>query len=227
MLDIAQRLAVVRERIRRAELVAGRRPGSVTLLAVSKTRTPEEIRSAAAAGQLRFGENYLQEALAKIEALRDASIEWHFIGRIQSNKTRAIAEHFAWVHSLSSSRHAQRLDAQRPGELPRLKVCLQVNLSGEASKEGLEPTQVADLVAQMVNFPRLELCGLMAIPAPEKELAGQREAFARLRRIRDRIATPGAPLSTLSMGMSDDLEAAIAEGSTLVRIGTAIFGPRS
>jgi len=227
MLDIAQRLANVRERIRRAELAYGRQVGSVSLLAVSKTHTPEEIQRAVASGQLQFGENYLQEALAKIEALGNPTLGWHFIGRIQSNKTRAIAEHFAWVHSLSSLRHAQRLDGQRPASLPPLKVCLQVNVSGEASKEGLEPDQVPQLLAHIAQLQRLEICGLMAIPAPMPEFAAQRDAFARLRRLRDRVATPDRHLPILSMGMSGDLEAAIAAGSTLVRVGTAIFGPRS
>ncbi len=224
---IAQRLQITRQRIAEAESRFGRNPGSVRLLAVSKTQPTAAIRSAHSAGQVCFGENYVQEALDKARELADLKLEWHYIGRIQGNKTAAIAAHFSWVHCLSEARHARRLSQQRPPELPPLKLCLQVNISNEESKGGLAPQAVADLIASVRELPRLELCGLMAIPAPAEGLEAQRRPFAELRRLRDRLAGPGLPLATLSMGMSADLEAAIAEGATLVRVGTAIFGPRA
>lgn len=226
-LAIAERLTAVRERIRHAEHSAGRPPGSVRLLAVSKTQGQEHVRAAWMAGQRMFGESYLQEALEKIQALRDLDIEWHFIGRVQANKTRAIAEHFAWVHSLSDIRHAQRLNEQRPVSFPPLNLCIQVNVSGEPSKGGVVVGAVAELLEQCRTLPRLRLCGLMAIPEPATDPLLQRRPFEQLRRLRDSLAQSDLPLETLSMGMSGDLEAAIAEGATLVRIGTAIFGPRS
>ncbi|HEC15873.1 MAG TPA: YggS family pyridoxal phosphate-dependent enzyme [Sedimenticola sp.] len=224
---IRARLDTVNRRIRDAAARCGRPAGAVQLLAVSKTRPPEDIRAALAAGQLRFGESYLQEALEKIRALRASQAQWHFIGRIQGNKTRAIAEHFDWVHSLCSIRHAQRLNDQRPDELPPLNLCLQINLSGEDTKAGIAPEEAFELVARLRELPRLNLCGLMTLPAPAETLEQQRLPFRRLRELRDRLATPALPLATLSMGMSGDLEAAIAEGATIVRIGTAIFGPRT
>ncbi|HIP53258.1 MAG TPA: YggS family pyridoxal phosphate-dependent enzyme, partial [Chromatiales bacterium] len=205
----------------------GRAAGSVQLLAVSKTRTAEEIREAIAAGQRAFGENYVQEALDKINALNDEDVEWHFIGRIQSNKTRQIAEHFDWVHSVASIKHARRLDEQRPGHLPPLKVCLQVNVSGETSKSGFAPDELEEAVAACCAMPRLELMGLMALPAPVDTEEAQRRPFRMLREMRDKVATGQCPLPTLSMGMSGDMEGAVAEGSTVVRIGTAIFGART
>ena len=219
-------LAEVLARIRAAEQRYGRPAGSVGLVAVSKRQPAAAIRAAYLAGQRAFGENYVQEALAKQDELADLDIEWHFIGRIQANKTRQIAERFAWVHSLCDARHAQRLDAQRPAALAPLQVCIQVNTSGEASKEGLAPEAVGDLLDACAGLERLRVRGLMTLPAPAQDLAGQRAPFDALRNLRDRLATPGQPLDTLSMGMSDDLEAAIAEGATLVRIGTAVFGPR-
>ena len=224
--EIAQRLVAVRERIGRAEQAAGRPAGSVRLLTVSKTHEAALIRTVWAAGQRDFGESYLREALEKIEALRDLAIEWHFIGRLQGNKTRAVAEAFAWVHSLSDARHAERLSEQRPANLPPLNLCIQVNLSDEPNKGGVTVEAVPDLLEQCRVLPRLRVRGLMAIPAPTVDPLLQRRSFAQLRHLRDRLARADLPLDTLSMGMSDDLEAAIAEGATLVRIGTAIFGSR-
>lgn len=224
--SILNRLRQVRARIERAAGLCGRDPESIRLLAVSKTKTSADIRAAIEAGQLAFGENYVQEALDKMRQLPVPGIEWHFIGRIQGNKTRAIAEHFDWVHSLADVAHARRLNEQRPRERPPLQVCLQVNVSGETSKEGGDLPGVRELMTAMARLPRLQLRGLMAIPAPTPDPIAQRRAFALVREWRDRLATPECPLETLSMGMSDDLEAAIAEGATLVRIGSAIFGPR-
>lgn len=234
--QLTARLVSVRERINNAALAAGRDPATVQLLAVSKTHDALQIRTAWLAGQWAFGENYLQEALDKQQLLLDLPLEWHFIGRIQTNKTRAIAENFSWVHGLSSIQQAQRLHAQRPHTLPALNVCIQVNVSAEKSKNGLAPEAVADLLARCHDLSRLRVRGLMTIPAPaacvyKKEFSPdpiqQRRPLGLLRRLRDTLATADLPLEVLSMGMSDDLEAAIAEGSTLVRIGTAIFGPRS
>jgi hypothetical protein len=224
--SVAQRLHAVAGRIRAAETAAGRAPGSVRLLAVSKTHAQARVREAWEAGQRAFGESYLQEALEKLRALADLDLEWHFIGRIQANKTRSIAEHFAWVQGLDDPRHARRLSEQRPPGLPPLQVCIQVNVSGEASKGGVVPAEAAALLEFCEGLPRLRVRGLMAIPAPADDEAGRRAPLRALRELRDRLARPGRPLDTLSMGMSDDLEAAVAEGSTLVRIGTAIFGPR-
>lgn len=223
---LPERLAAVRARIGAAETRFGRTPGSVRLLAVSKKQEAAAIRAAHDAGQLAFGENYLQEALAKQSDLDDLPLEWHFIGQLQTNKTRPIAEHFAWVHGLTSAHHAERLSRQRPPDLPPLKVCLEINISGEATKGGVLPDQAVELLAACRQLPNLELVGLMCLPAPAVGEAAQRQPFRALRELRDRLASPDCPLSVLSMGMSDDLEAAIAEGATLVRVGTAIFGPR-
>jgi PLP dependent protein len=224
--SVAQRLASVRERVCRAEQDAGRPVGSVQILAVSKTRDASQIRAAWAADQRAFGESYLQEALNKMDPLGDLDLEWHFIGRVQANKTRALAERFAWVHGLSDIHHARRLNAQRPAELPPLNLCIQVNVSQEPSKGGVAPEAVQALLAQCQGLPRICVRGLMAIPEPITDQQRQHEPFARLRRLRDRLRQTDLPLDTLSMGMSNDLEAAIAEGATLVRIGTAIFGSR-
>ncbi|MCB1760312.1 MAG: YggS family pyridoxal phosphate-dependent enzyme [Gammaproteobacteria bacterium] len=223
---IANRLAEVQRRIEHAEQAHGRAPGSVRLLAVSKTRPPEDLLEAMWAGQRRFGESYLQEALEKIDALRDHPLEWHFIGRIQSNKTRAIAENFAWVHSVADAKHARRLNQQRPPELPPLNVCLQVMLDLEESKAGLSPDQARELAAEFTAFSRLRLRGLMTLPAPAAAFEQQRLPFRRLRQLLQELRPLAPGLDCLSMGMSDDLEAAVAEGATIVRIGTAIFGPR-
>lgn len=213
-------------RIMTAELRFSRPPGSVQLLAVSKTRPAEDLRQAAAAGQRCFGESYLQEALEKIRALQDLPIEWHFIGPIQSNKTRQIAEHFDWVHSVDRLKIAQRLNDQRPPDLPKLQICIQVNTSGETTKSGCNPEEVAELAHAITQLPRLQLRGLMAIPAPEDDFEQQRLPFRKLRELMTQLNEAGLSLDTLSMGMSDDMEAAIAEGATIVRIGTAVFGER-
>jgi hypothetical protein len=226
MSAIQSRLNAVRQRIRQAEQTYRREAGSVQLLAVSKTRSAEDIRQAVAAGQCCFGESYLQEALDKMEQLRDLGLEWHFIGRIQGNKTRAIAENFDWVHSIDSLRQIRRLNDQRPARLAPLKICLQIKIDDEESKSGISPGEVRGLIEALPDYPRLALQGLMTLPAPAAQLDAQRRPFRRLRQLRDELATAGLPLATLSMGMTDDLEAAIAEGATLVRIGTAIFGPR-
>lgn len=224
--DLALRLAAVRQRIRIAEDRAGRQAGSVTLLAVSKTFPAEAVRGCAAAGQRLFGENYVQEALGKVAALRDLDLEWHFIGPLQSNKTRAVAEHFHWVHSVDRLKIAERLNEQRPPGLPPLNVCLQVNVSEEESKSGTSLTELKALAAAVGCLPRLRLRGLMTIPAPAQDMGAQRRPLRRLREALVDLNVRGFGLDTLSMGMSDDLEAAILEGSTLVRVGSAIFGNR-
>lgn len=223
---LASRLAQVQARIHAATERAARRTDSVELLAVSKRQPAEAIRAAYAAGQRAFGESYVQEALDKMSRLGDLAIDWHFIGRVQSNKTRPIATHFDWVHGLADAEHAQRLSDQRPVGLSPLNVCLQVNLSGEVSKGGLDPDRVAELLAACRELPGIRVRGLMTLPAPAEDPEAQRVPFRTLRELRDRLATPECPLDCLSMGMSGDLEAAIQEGATLVRIGTAIFGPR-
>ena len=222
----ADRLHAVRDRIHAAEQCFQRPPGAVRLLAVSKTQPAAAIAAMAAAGQTGFGENYVQEALDKMTELAALALEWHFIGPIQANKTRSIAERFAWVHSVDRLKIAERLSAQRPAALPPLNVCLQVNIDREPTKHGLDPMDVGQTAAAVAVLPRLRLRGLMAIPAPATDFAAQRPAFARLRTLQDQLTAAGLALDTLSMGMSDDLEAAIAEGATLVRVGTALFGPR-
>jgi hypothetical protein len=219
-----ERLAAVRQRIRRAEQAAGRPNGSVRLIAVSKTQPIGALISAYQCGQRDFGENYLQEALAKQDRLAHYDIAWHFIGPIQSNKTRPIAARFDWVHSVDRLKIAERLSEQRPADLPPLNICVQVNVSEEASKSGVALDALPDLVAAVARLPRLRLRGLMAIPEPSADPAQQRRAFRVLRQAFDDLADYG--LDTLSMGMSDDLEAAVQEGTTLVRVGTAVFGPR-
>lgn len=223
---LAQRLTQLKTRIAEAEQRFGRAPGSVALLAVSKTQPAQAIRAAYELGQRDFGENYLQEALSKREQLGDLPLIWHFIGPIQSNKTKSIAENFDWVHSVDRVKIAERLSAQRPPELPPLNVCVQVNVSGEASKSGVAPEEAAALAAAVARLPRLRLRGLMTIPAPAADFERQRAPLRRLRELLERLRDEGYALDTLSMGMSDDLEAAIAEGATLVRIGTALFGAR-
>ncbi|TBW07131.1 YggS family pyridoxal phosphate-dependent enzyme [Azotobacter chroococcum subsp. isscasi] len=223
MSTIPESVAKVRARIREAAQASGRDPQDVQLLAVSKTKPASALREAFACGQRDFGENYLQEALAKQAELADLELTWHFIGPIQSNKTRALAGHFAWVHSVDRLKIAQRLSEQRPADLPPLNLCLQVNVSGEASKSGCAPEELAALAGAVAELPNLRLRGLMAIPEPTDDPAAQRAAFARLRALKDGL---GLDLDTLSMGMSHDLEAAIAEGATWVRIGTALFGAR-
>ncbi|MFZ5538806.1 MAG: YggS family pyridoxal phosphate-dependent enzyme [Pseudomonadota bacterium] len=224
-------LARVHERISAAARAAGRDPGEIALLAVSKAFPAEAVIAAARAGQRRFGESYVQEAVDKIAQVRalapDLALEWHFIGPIQSNKTRPIAEHFDWVHSVDRLKIAQRLSQQRPADRPPLQVLIQVNVSGEASKRGVAPAEAGTLAQAVAQLPRLRLRGLMAIPEPEQEAERQRAPFARLRELLERLRREGLAVDTLSMGMSADLEAAIAEGATIVRVGTAIFGERT
>ena len=200
---------------------------SVTLLAVSKTRSADEIREAFQAGLHCFGENYLQEAQTKMEALIDLPIEWHFIGPLQSNKTRQVAESFAWVHSVDRLKIAKRLSEQRPEHLPPLNICLQVNIDDEQSKSGCRPEDALNLAKEIALLPNLSLRGLMAIPSPTEDIQQQHQAFKAVATLADQLNQQGLSLDTLSMGMSSDLSAAIAEGSTLVRVGTALFGPRA
>ena len=223
MSTIAENSATVLERIAAASRTAGRDPATVGLLAVSKTKPAAALREAAGAGLRDFGENYLQEALDKQLKLADLPLVWHFIGPIQSNKTRAIASHFDWVHSVDRLKIAQRLAEQRPPERGPLNICLQVNVSGEASKSGCHPDELPALATAVSQLPNLRLRGLMAIPEPTDDPASQQAAFARLRTLSEAL---NLGLDTLSMGMSQDLEAAIAEGATWVRIGTALFGAR-
>jgi pyridoxal phosphate enzyme (YggS family) len=220
-------LHAVRERIARAAAVAGREPGSICLLAVSKQQPVERVQAAYAAGQRDFGENYTQEAVAKVDALAGLTeIRWHFIGQLQGNKTREVAERFAWVHTVDRERIAARLHAQRPHHAPPLEVLIQVRLEDEPGKGGVPPDQVAALATVIGTLTRLRLRGLMCIPPPTPDTAAQRAAFRQLRELLERLNAAGFQLDTLSMGMSDDLEAAILEGATIVRVGTAIFGPR-
>ena len=223
MSTIADNILQVSSRIQAATAAAGRSENSVQLLAVSKTKPAQDLREAYAAGLRDFGENYLQEALGKQLELADLPLIWHFIGPIQSNKTRAIAEHFDWVHSVDRLKIAQRLSEQRPAELPPLNICIQVNVSGEASKSGCTPADLPALAEAISTLPRLKLRGLMAIPEPTDDRAEQDAAFAAVQRLQ---ASLNLPLDTLSMGMSHDLESAIAQGATWVRIGTALFGAR-
>ncbi|MDR6407732.1 YggS family pyridoxal phosphate-dependent enzyme [Paraburkholderia terricola] len=228
MSDLIHHLEAVRQRIAAAAHAAGRDARTIDLLAVSKTFPAEDVRAAYDAGQRAFGENYVQEAIAKIEALADlrAALEWHFIGPLQSNKTRPVAEHFDWVHSVDRLKIAQRLSEQRPDNLPPLNVCLQVNISGEASKSGVSMSEAVEVAQAIAALPKLRLRGLMAIPEPAGGIDEQRVPHRRLRELFERLRENGLPLDTLSMGMSSDLEAAVLEGATIVRVGTAIFGAR-
>ena len=228
MATISSNIQQVRARIAQACDSARRPVQSVTLLCVSKTFGPDAVRAAHAAGERCFGENYVQEALDKIAALADlrASIEWHLIGPLQSNKTRVVAEQFDWVHSVDRLKIAQRLSEQRPAHLPPLQLCLQVNISGEASKSGLAPAEVSAVAQAVAALPRVVLRGLMAIPEPAGSLQAQRAPHRALRELLEEVRAQGLPLDTLSMGMSGDLDAAIQAGSTMVRVGTAIFGQR-
>jgi pyridoxal phosphate enzyme (YggS family) len=223
MSTIAENIAKVGVRIREAAQASQRDCASIGLLAVSKTKPAAAVREAFAAGTKDFGENYLQEALDKQLELHDLPLTWHFIGPIQSNKTKPIAEHFSWVHSVDRLKIAERLSAQRPTNLPALNICLQVNVSGEASKSGCSPEELTALAQAVTQLPNLRLRGLMTIPEPTDDPVEQRAAFARLRELQQNL---NLDLDTLSMGMSHDLEAAIAEGATWVRIGTALFGAR-
>lgn len=225
---IGDKLQQVRARIVTACTAAGRDPASVRLLAVSKTFGPEAVRAAHAAGQTAFGENYVQEGVAKIAALDDlrAQLEWHCIGPLQSNKTRVVAEHFDWVHSIDRLKIAERLAEQRPAGLPPLQVCLQVNVDGGANKSGVAAEEALPLARAVAALPRLRLRGLMAIPEPAVDFAAQRALFLRAAAVFDELHAAGLEVDTLSLGMSADLEAAVAAGSTMVRVGTAIFGGR-
>jgi PLP dependent protein len=229
-MSITQNVQQVSALIAEAARGVGRDPASVLLLAVSKTFGPDAVIEAAEAGQRAFGENYLQEALDKqqsVQTLRpDLALEWHFIGPIQSNKTRPLAEHFAWAHAVDREKIARRLSEQRPPNLPPLNICLQVNVSGEDSKSGVAPTEVLALAQAVTTLPGLRLRGLMAIPEPAEDVESQRKPFALLRALQQQLTEAGIPTDTLSMGMSADMDAAIAEGATIVRIGTAIFGKR-
>ncbi|HEX3634178.1 MAG TPA: YggS family pyridoxal phosphate-dependent enzyme [Paraburkholderia sp.] len=228
MPDLIHNLEAVQQRIALAAQVAGRDPRSITLLAVSKTFPAEDVRAAHTAGQRAFGENYVQEAITKMEALADlrTALEWHFIGPLQSNKTRPVAESFDWVHSVDRLKIAQRLSEQRPDNLPPLNVCLQVNISGEASKSGLSIPEAVEVAQEIATLPKLTLRGLMAIPEPAGSIEEQRVPHRQLRELFERLRNDGLELDTLSMGMSSDLEAAVLEGATIVRVGTAIFGAR-
>jgi len=229
-MSIAENVTKVRLALAQAAAEHGRNPASINLLVVSKTFGAEAVIDAADAGQIAFGENYLQEALDKqqaVQALRpDLALEWHFIGPIQSNKTRPLAEHFAWAHAVDREKIARRLSEQRPPNLPPLNICLQVNVSGEDSKSGVAPTEVLALAQAVATLPGLQLRGLMAIPEPAEDFESQRKPFALLRSLQQQLTEAGIPTDTLSMGMSADMDAAIAEGATIVRIGTAIFGKR-
>ncbi|HET7370917.1 MAG TPA: YggS family pyridoxal phosphate-dependent enzyme [Gammaproteobacteria bacterium] len=224
---IADNLENVRRTVTDAAERWGRNTSAITVLAVSKTKPPEAIQAAAAAGQRDFGENYLQEALAKMDAVADPALRWHFIGAIQSNKTRPIADRFDWVHTVDREKIARRLHEQRPDDLPPLNVCLEVNVSDEPQKAGAAPEEVEALAEVVVALPRLKLRGLMALPAPAEAFEVQREPFKKLAALYEQLRAKGFDIDTLSMGMSGDFEAAIAEGATIVRIGTAIFGERA
>ena len=225
MTTISQRFKQIRSQISNAELAYNRRPGSVLLLAVSKTKPAEDIAAAYQAGQRHFGENYLQEALRKQQELGAYDITWHFIGPIQSNKTKPLATHFDWVHSVDSLKIAKRLSEQRPTHLPALNICLQVNISDEQSKSGIALAELPQLYEQIAKLPNLKLRGVMAIPAPQQDFEQQRQPYKALYQAVAELKRP--ELDTFSFGMTGDLKAAIAEGSTIVRIGTALFGERN
>lgn len=225
--DIVARLEQVRARIEEVSRACGRSVDDICLLAVSKTYDAKAIRAAAGAGQREFGENQLQEALPKIAELGDLALVWHFIGPVQANKTRGIAGHFHWVHSIDSRKIAERLSQQRPDELPALNLCIQVNASGERSKSGVTDSEALVLAQHVAGLPRLRLRGVMAIPQPTTDVIAQLEACLQVRAVYERLRSAGLPLDTLSLGMSGDLEAAVQAGSTLLRIGTDIFGVRN
>ena len=226
MTTVADRLDALRLRIGELERRWGRVEGSVRLLAVSKTKSADAVREAFEGGQRDFGENQLQDALGKLDPLSGLPLSWHFIGHVQSNKTRDIATRFDWVQSIDRERIAMRLNDHRPTGAPPLNVCIQVNVSEEASKSGVAPEAVPDLAQRILAMPRLRLRGLMAIPRPEPNFRTQRRPFGRMRELLGALKAEGIDVDTLSIGMTDDMEAAIAEGATMVRIGTAIFGPR-
>ena len=226
MIRVTENLRIIRDLLAETAVEAGRRPGDVHLLAVSKKQPLEKIVEAAAAGQLDFGENIVQEGIEKVTKLAEKGLCWHFIGHLQSNKTRPVAEHFDWVHSVDTIKTARRLSEQRPESLGDLNVCIQVNIDEEASKSGVPPSDVAELARAIAGLPRLRLRGLMCLPAVRDSLDEQRVPFARTRELAESLAREGLVMDTLSMGMSADFRAAIMEGATIVRIGTAVFGPR-
>lgn len=227
MSELHDRLQQVRREVAEAERQFGREPGSIKLLAVSKTRNAGDVLALAQLGVSDFGENYVQEARAKIGQLSGHSLTWHFIGPVQSNKTRQIAECFDWVHSVGRIKVAHRLNAARPADLPPLNICIQVNVDAESTKSGIDPDEVEQLAEQILPLSRLNLRGLMALPAPTEDFAGQRHSFLRTRRLQEKLMDKGYRLDTLSMGTTGDMRAAIAEGATVIRIGTALFGPRA
>ena len=226
MIRVTENLRKIRDLLSQAAVDAGRNPASVALVAVSKKQPLERLHAAIAAGHRDFGENQVLEGVEKIDLLADAALTWHFIGHLQTNKTRTVAEHFQWVHSIDRYKTARRLSEQRPDKLGELNVCLQVNVDAEASKSGVSPEGLIDLASQVVELPRLRLRGLMCLPKIRSGFEAQREPFARLRELAAELAAEGIETDTLSMGMSDDFRAAIFEGATIVRIGTAVFGPR-
>ena len=227
MIRVTENLRKIRDLLAETAENAGRSRDSVKLLAVSKKQPVNAILEAVSAGQTDFGENQVQEGIDKITEIADPEITWHFIGHLQTNKTRPVAEHFSWVHSVDRLKVARRLSEQRPESLGDLNVCVQVNVDDEASKSGASLDEAADLAAAIVDLPRLSLRGLMCLPAIREDFEEQRQPFRRLRELGDQLRSAGMPIDTLSMGMSDDYRAAIYEGSTIVRIGTAVFGPRS
>ena len=227
MIRVTENLREIRDLLAKAAADASRDPASVKLLAVSKRQPVSAIYDAAAAGQVDFGENQVVEGLEKIRIVADSSLKWHFIGHLQTNKTKVVAEHFDWVHSVDRLKTAERLSRQRPASLDDLNICLQVNVDDETSKSGISVADVADLARCVVSLPRIRLRGLMCLPAIRDDFESQRKPFARLRRLADQLRASGIPTDTLSMGMSGDYRAAIFEGATIVRIGTAVFGPRN
>ena len=227
MIGVTKNLALISDLLNKSAIEADRDPADVRLLAVSKKQPLSKIRDAAAAGQRDFGENFVQEGVEKVEALAELSLTWHFIGHLQSNKTRAVAEYFDWVHTIDKLKTARRLSERRPDSLPPLNVCLQVNVDDEDSKAGIAPTELPDLAAACAELPNLRLRGLMCLPAIRSELDEQRVPFAALRALAEKLRDNGIDTDTLSMGMSADYPAAIIEGATIVRIGTALFGARN
>ncbi len=227
MIRVTENLNVIRDLLAKAALDANRDPESVTLLAVSKKHPLAAIAEAASAGQLDFGENYVQEGAEKVDACRREDLKWHFVGHLQSNKTRAVAERFDWVHTVDKAKIARRLGAQRPEALPPINICLQVNVDGEPGKSGVDVAAAADLAAEVAGLPGVRLRGLMCLPAIRDDFDEQRKPFAVLRELAETVSASGIELDTLSMGMTGDFRAAIFEGATIVRIGTAIFGPRA
>ena len=227
MIGVTENLNVVKDLLHTAALEAGRDPADIRLLAVSKKQPVEKIREAHACGQRDFGENFVQEGVTKIEALAELDLTWHFIGHLQSNKTRVVAENFDWVHTIDKLKTARRLSEQRPDDLPPLNVCLQVHVDDEDSKSGAAPAAVPELAAACAELPGLRIRGLMCLPAVRADFETQRKPFAQLRELRDQVGQSGVPMDTLSMGMTADYRAAIFEYATIVRIGTALFGARN